>query len=146
MRSRRTLPDRSAAHQPAVHRGEQLAPGLIQAGICVDSIDHAAGRLTGRRGVAEKPSERVRLHAEELFKLGDGRRIGRPTAFLPLPHRGRCATDSSSHCALRDARVHAGLAQGVTEPFALGASAIHRSSMPNLLVVVHRILVETRLS
>ena len=112
----------------------------------MDRIDHAAGRVTGRRGVAEKPSERVRLQAEELFKPGDGCRIGRPTPFLPLPHGGRCATDSSSYCALREASVYAGFAQGVAESLALSASAVHRSSMPDLLVVVHRILVKTRLS
>ena len=144
MRSRSTLPDRSAAYQPAVHRGEQLATGLIQAWICPESVDHAAGRLTGRRGVAEKPSERVRLQAEELFKPGDGRRIGRPTPFLPLPHGGRCATDSSGHSALREARVHTSLAQRVSESLALSASAVHRPSIPDLLVAVQTSLAVMR--
>ena len=146
MRSRRALTDRPAAYQPAVHRGEQLATGLVQAWICPESVDHAAGRLTGRRGVAEKPSECVRGQAEELFKPADGLCIWRSASFLPLPHGGRCATDSSSYCALREASVYAGFAQGVAESLALSASAVHRSSMPDLLVAVHRVLVGTRLS
>ena len=76
-----------------------------------------------------------------MLELGNGRRVGCPAPFLPLPNRGRCTADSPSYRALRKARVIARLAQGMAESLALGASAVHRSSMPDLLVIVHESLV-----
>jgi hypothetical protein len=134
MHSRATITDRSAAHQPAVDRGEQFAPGGVETRIGANSIEHAADGLTRRRGVPEQTAERIRLQVEELLKLLDRRRVRCPAALLPLPYGRWRAVDGFGHGALGKTRVFAGLAQGASEGLALGASAVHRSSMPDGLV------------
>src|SRR4029453_343944 len=51
MHSRATITDRSAAHQPAVDRGEQFTPGGVETWIDANSVEHTANGLNGRRGV-----------------------------------------------------------------------------------------------
>jgi hypothetical protein len=134
MYSRATITDRSTAHQPAVDRGEQFTPGGVETWIGANSVEHAADGLSGRRGVPEQTGERVGFQVEELLKLLDGRRVRCPAALLPLPYSGWRAVDGSRHGALGKTGVFARLAQGAPEGLALGASAIHRPSMPDGLV------------
>jgi hypothetical protein len=141
MCSRCSLSNRSAAYQPAVHRGEQFAPGVVQARICLERVDHAAGRLTGWRGVAEKPREGIRLQAKEFLKPGDGSRVRCSATFFPLPDGRWRTADGSGHGALRQARIDAGVPQGMPKPLTLSASAVHRPSIPDLLVAVQHSLV-----
>ena len=134
MHSRATITDRSAAHQPAVDRGEQFTPGGVETRIGTNSVEHAADGLSGRRGVPEQAGERIGLQVEELLKLLDRRRVRCPAALLPLPYGRWRAVDGSRHGALGKTSVFAGLAQGASEGLALGASAVHRPSMPDGLV------------
>jgi hypothetical protein len=134
MHSRATITDRSAAHQPAVDRGEQFTPGGVETRIGANSVEHAADGLSGRRGVPEQAGERIGLQVEELLKLLDRRRVRCPAALLPLPYGRWRAVDGSRHGALGKTSVFAGLAQGASKGLALGASAVHRLSMPDGLV------------
>jgi hypothetical protein len=134
MHSRATITDRSAAHQPAVDRGEQFTPGGVETWIGANSVEHAADGLSGWRGVPEQTGERVGLQVEELLKLLDGRRVRCPAALLPLPYGRWRAVDGFRHGPLGKTGVFASLAQGASEGLALGASAVHRSSMPDGLV------------
>jgi hypothetical protein len=134
MHSRATITDRSAAHEPAVDGDEQFTPGSVETWIGADSVEHAADGLTGRRGVPEQTGERVGLQVEESLKLLDGRRIRCPATLLPLPYGRWRAVDGSRHGALGKTSVFAGLAQGASKGLALGASAVHRLSMPDGLV------------
>src|SRR6266545_5229922 len=85
MCSRRSLSNRSAAYQPAVHRGEQFAPGVVQARICLERVDHAAGRLTGWRGGTDKPREGIRLQPTSFSSLATVSASGapRPSSHCP---------------------------------------------------------------
>jgi hypothetical protein len=134
MHSRATITIRSTAHQPAVDRGEQLTPGGVETWIGANSIEHAADGLSTRRGVPEQAAERVGLQVEKLLQLLDRRRVRCPAALLPLPYGRWSAVDGSRHGALGKTSVLARLAQGAPERLALGASAIHRPSMPDGLV------------
>jgi hypothetical protein len=134
MHSRATITDRSTAHQPAVDRGEQFTPGGVETWIGANSIEHAADGLSRRRGVPEQAAERVGLQVEKLLQLLDRRRVRCPAALLPLPYGRWSAVDGSRHGALGKIGVFARLAQGAPEGLALGASAIHRPSMPDGLV------------
>ena len=134
MHSRAIITDRSTAHQPAVDRGEQFTPGAVETWIGPNSIEHAADRLSGRRGVSEQAYERVGLQVEKLLQLPDRRGVRCPAALLPLPYGRWRAVDGPRHGALGKTGVFAGLAQGASEGLALGASAVHRSSMPDGLV------------
>ena len=134
MHSRATITDRSAAHQPAVDRGEQFTPGGVETRIGANSVEHAADGLSGRRGVPEQTGEGVGLQVEKLLKLLNGCRVRCPAALLPLPYGRWRAVDGFRHGALGKTGVFALLAQGASEGLALGASAVHRSSMPDGLV------------
>jgi hypothetical protein len=134
MHSRATITDRSTAHQPAVDRGKQFTSGGVEAWISAHSIEHAADGLSGRCDVPEQAAECVGLQVEKLLQLLDRRRVRCPAALLPLPYGRWGAVDGSRHGALGKAGVFARLAQGAPEGLALGASAIHRPSMPDGLV------------
>ena len=134
MHSRATITDRSAAHQPAVDGDEQFTPGGVETWIGANSIEHAADGLSRRRGVPEQGGERVGLQVEKLLKLLNGCRVRCPAALLPLPYGRWRPVDGPRHGALGKTGVFAGLAQGASEGLALGASAVHRPSMPDGLV------------
>jgi hypothetical protein len=134
MRSRPATTDRFPAYQPAVHRAEQLAAGLVQARIGAHCVQHGRRGLIGWSCVPEQAAKRVRLQAEQPLQLGDSRGIWRASSLLPLPDRRGSAINRAGHGPLRKFCVYACLPQDVAESLALGASTVHRLRMPDRLV------------
>jgi hypothetical protein len=126
MHSRPTNAPWSLANQPAVHRRQQLSPAVVEPRIGFHGFNDAGdGARVWQWNVAKQARERVGFQFQQPFELGEGGRLWRRSAFLPLPYGARCAPKGTGDTPLRETTFLSGCPQGAPERLALLGTTHH---------------------